>query len=331
MAESAEDPRALAERETRGGGRVEEDPPPPPPHVEERRSWLNRAAGYSADIARGIWRKGAQDEIFFLAGAISFNVLVAFIPLVITIVGVAGTAVAFLEADAQQTLLNYVSQMVPEAVNVDVASVLDSLASQGTGLLSVGFLFFLWVATRLVGTLRVVLRDIFDLPEGRGIVSGKIFDIKMLLAAGTLFALNVILTIGLRISVRFVTDVLHIDPESIPFMGAVNHLWAQLVAFITIWIMFLLVYRYLPPRRIKWGTAVTAATFTAILGEILKFGFSWYVTGVADFRSTWGNIATFAIVVFWVYYTAVVFVLGGELAQVVSMHRTRKRQRQRLT
>lgn len=334
MEESGEDPRALAERETRAGGRLEEDPPPPPPRTEERRSGLKRAGAYTADIARGIWRKGAQDEIFFLAGAISFNVLVAFIPLVITVVGVAGTVVAFMEADAQQTLLRYLSQSIPAAADLsveDFEGLLDSLASQGTGLLSVGFLFFLWVATRLVGTLRVVLRDIFDLPEGRGIVAGKLFDIKMLLAAGTLFALNVVLTIGLRISAGVVTDVLHIDPESIPFMGQANRLWAQLVAFITIWFMFLLIYRYLPPRRIKWATAVTAATFTAILGEILKFGFSWYVTGVADFRSTWGNIATIAIVVIWVYYTAVVFVLGGEVAQVISMHRTRKRQRQRLT
>jgi membrane protein len=330
MAESAEQPRALEEREER----VVEgpaDPPPPPPRLEEHRSWLQDAGRWTTDIAGGVWRKAAQDEIFFLAGAISFNILVAFIPLVITIVGVAGTVVAFLEADAQQTLLNYLAQAVPAAVNLDVAAILDSLASQGTGLLSIGFLFFLWVATRLVGTLRVVLRDIFDLPEGRGIVAGKIFDIKMLLAAGTLFALNVALTIGLRVSARVVTDVVHINPEDIPFMSQATQLWAQLVAFITIWFMFLLIYRYLPPRRIKWATAVTAATFTAILGEALKFGFGWYVTGVADFRSTWGNIATFAIVVIWVYYTAVVFVLGGEVAQVLSMHRTRKRQRQRLT
>jgi hypothetical protein len=68
-------------------------------------------------------------------------------------------------------------------------------------------------------------------------------------------------------------------------MSPGHQLWPQIVAFITIWVMFLLIYRYLPPRRIKWNTAaVTAATFTTILGEALKFGFGWYVTGVADFR-----------------------------------------------
>lgn len=331
MSEPAEATSARDRRE-RGGGELirPDDPPPPPPRPEPSRPWPQRAGSYLTTIARGVWNKGAQDEIFFLAGAISFNVLVAFIPLLITVVGVAGLAVTFLEADAQQTLLNYLARTVPAAVNLDVAEILDNLASQGTGLLSIGTLFFLWVATRLVGTLRVVLRDIFDIPEGRGIIAGKIFDIKMLLAAGTLFALNVTLTFGLRLSAGFVAEVLQINPEDVPFMAQANQLWPQLVAFVTIWVMFLLIYRYLPPRRIKWSTAIIAATFTAILGEALKYAFGWYVIGVADFRSTWGNIATFVILVIWIYYTAVVFVLGGEVAQVISIQRTRKRQKQRL-
>lgn len=310
------------------------DPPPPPPRKPHRRSWLRRTGAYVMDVGRGVYRKGAQDEIFFLAGAISFNVLVAFIPLLITVVGIAGVVLGRLGADAQQALLVYLDQTIPQAVSagergLDVERILDDLAVQGAGLLSIGALFFLWVATRLVGTLRVVLRDIFDLPESRGIIAGKIFDVKMLIAAGTLFALNVALTLGLRLSASFVAEELHIDPGEIPFMGQATRLWPQIVAFVTIWIMFFLIYRYLPPRRIKASTAVTAATFTAVLGEALKYSFSWYVTNVARY-SAWGTIATFIVLVIWLYYTAVVFVLGGEVAQVIAMHRIRRRQKQRL-
>ncbi len=308
---------------------AEGDPPLPPPRREER-SGFQRFRDDLGDLARGIWRKGDDDQIFFLAGAISFDILIAFLPLLITVVGVAGFTVQRLGADAQQTLLNYLEQSIPAAVNVDVRGNIESLAEQSTGILSFGTLFFLWIATRLVGTLRTVLREIFDLPEGRGIIAGKIFDIKMVLAAGTLFALNIVLTIGLRWSADFVANVLRIDPGDIPFIGQASQLWPQLVAFVTIWVMFFLIYRYLPPRRIRWSTATIAATFTAVLGEALKLGFSWYVTGVADFRSTWGNVATFIILVIWIYYTALVFVLGGEVAQVVSMQRTRRRQKERL-
>jgi membrane protein len=294
-------------------------------------SWPRRTGSYFADIARGVWRKGEEDDIFFLAGAISFNVLVAFIPLVLAVLGIAGVVLRFQGADAQQTFLYYLHQTIPAAVNVDVAVILEDLAAHSTGFLSVGTLFFVWVATRLVGTLRVVLREIFDLSEGRSMVAGKIFDIKMVLAAGTLFALNVVLSVGLRIGAGFVSEVLGIDPAGIPLIGQATNLWPQLVAFLTLWVMFFLIYRYLPPRRIGWHTSIVAATFTTILVELLKYGFSWYVTGIADFGSAWGNLATFVLLVFWIYYTSVVFILGGQVAQVVSMRRTRRRQKERLS
>jgi membrane protein len=304
-----------------------EDLPPP---LTSEPDWPKRARAYAAALFRGVWRKAEQDNIFFLAGAISFNVLVAFIPLLLAVVGIAGAVLRFQGANAQQVLLDYLSTAVPAAVDLNVAPILDDLAAKSTGILSVGTLFFLWVATRLVGTLRTVLREIFDIAEGRSIVSGKIFDIKMVFMAGTLFALNVVLTIGLRIGAEFVSGVLQIDPGDIPLIGQARNLWPQALAFFTIWVMFFLVYRYLPPRRIRWSTAATAATFTALIGELLKLAFSWYVTGVADFRSAWGNVATFVILVLWIYYTSVVFILGGEVAQVMAMQRIRKRQKERL-
>ena len=317
--------------ESAGSPAADDVPPPPPPlHDPSDRAWHRRFGEGLADIVRGVWRKGEQDNIFFLAGAISFNVLVAFVPLLIAVVGIAGTVLRFLAADAQQTLLSYLAQTIPAVVNLDLETILDDLADQSTGILSIGTLFFLWVATRLVGTLRTVLREIFDIADGRNIVTGKIFDIKMVFAAGTLFALNVALTLGLQVGAEVVSDVLRIDPGRIPFMNQATQLWPALLAFLTIWVMFFLVYRYLPPRRIRWSTASIAATFTAIIGEALKLGFGWYVTGVADFRSAWGNIATFVILVLWVYYTSIVFILGGEVAQVISMRRIRRRQKERL-
>jgi membrane protein len=312
------------------------EPGSPPPGPVDRsstgpRSWPRRTGAYMADIGRGVWRKGEEDNIFFLAGAISFNILVAFVPLVLAVLGIAGTVLRFQDADAQRTLLDYLHQAIPAAVNLDIEGILQELAARSTGILSVGTLFFLWVATRLVGTLRTVLREIFDLAEARSIIAGKIFDIKMVLAAGTLFALNVMLSLGLNFAAEFVSSVLGLDPAAVPVIGQARQAWPTVVAFLTIWFMFLMVYRYLPPRRIGWRTAVVAASFTSVFVEALKYGFSWYVTSFANFGSAWGNIATFVILVFWIYYTSVVFILGGEVAQVVSMRRIRKRQKERLT
>jgi membrane protein len=316
---------------------VEAGPPDGPGHPREaiphrppdHRTRWRRFREYLSALGRGIWRKGEQDNIFFLAGAISFDVLVAFIPLLLTVVGIAGTVLR--REAAQSTILRYLDQAIPAAIALPYEQILTDLASNSAGILSIGTLLFLWISTRLVGTLRIALREIFDISQRRGIVAGKLFDIKMVLMAGTLFAVNVVLTVGVRLGAEFVTRTAGIQTVDVPFLRWATTLWPQLVAVGTLWIMFFLVYRYLPPRRIRWSTAVIAATFTTVMAELLKFGFTSYVQNIARFDEFWGNVATFVILVLWIYYTSLVFILGGEVAQVVTMQRIRRRQKLRLS
>jgi membrane protein len=295
----------------------------------DERSLGRRFREYGTALARGVWRKSEQDNITFLAGAIAFDVMVAFIPLLLAVVGIAGTVLR--QQDIQDILVRYLDQTVPAAVNLPYERLLNDLARKSTGILSVGTLLFLWISTRLVGTLRIVLREIFDMSQRRGSLAGKLFDIKMVFMAGTLFVVNFALTVGLRLGADAAGRATGIKPEDVPFLAQATRFWPQILAFITLWVMFFLVYRYLPPRRIRWNTAAVAATFTTIVAELLKFGFTWYVQNVARFDEFWGNVATFVILVLWIYYTSLVFILGGEVAQVASMQRTRKRQKLRLS
>ena len=336
MAEPAPDTAPRDDGEAAGSAAVAAPAPdplqiprPPAGSRPEDRPLHRRFVSWLGTVAGGIWTKGADDNIFFLAGAIAFNVLVAFLPLLLAIIGIAGTVLGRGQR-AQDTVIEYLRQTVPVAVDLPYEQILTTLAQNSTGILSVGTLLFLWIATRLVGTLRTVLREIFDIAEGRTIVAGKIFDIKMVFMAGTLFLVNMGLTFGLRVGAQAVTRTTGLNPAEIPFFSQATNWWPQIVAFATIWVMFLLIYRYLPPRRIRWSTAVIASTFTSLFVEALKFGFTFYVERVADFNAFWGNVTTFVILVLWIYYTSVVFILGGEFAQVVTMNRIRKRQRERL-
>jgi len=281
------------------------------------------------DFARRVFNKAEQDNIFFMAGAIAFNVLVAFIPLILAVLGIAGTILRLQHTDPTQPLIAYLLQAIPPVsteFELWVRSILGGLIEQSPALLSVSTIILIWVATRLVGTLRSVLREVFDVHQDRGIVAGKLFDIQMVFAAGTLFAINVTLTIVLEV----------VAVAGGTFLGLLRGgldtfelLWGRLIAFLFIWVMFLLIYRFLPLRRVRWTTAVIAASFTASLFEILKLGFSWYVTNVAVYTSTYGNLATLVILIFWIYYSSIVFILGGEVAQVAAALRIRKQQKER--
>jgi membrane protein len=300
-----------------------------PRAMQLRRRRTNPFAAVGDFFGRVV-RKADQDQIFFMAGAIAFNVLIAIVPLTLGALGVAGMILqARYVGDPADPVLGYLVQVIPPVTDEFVAQARETLRGiidQSTGLLSISTLILIWVSTRLIGTLRTALREIFDIQQDRGIVAGKIFDIKMVITAGTLLAINVFLTVALDVLGRYGLGFFGLDPDA--FTGFARA-YTIAAAFLSIWFMFVLIYRYLPARRIQWRTAITAATFTSVFFELLKTGFTWYVRN-ADYTTAYGNLATVIIVFLWVYWVSIVFILGGEVAQVAALRRIRRQQKERL-
>lgn len=281
-------------------------------------------------LVRQLYDKAAQDNIFFLSGAIAFNIIVAIIPLILASVGIAGLLIqSQFGASASDQVMRFVMQALPplnESLILSVRDALDQIIGESAGFVGVGTLFLIWFATRLIGTLRTALREIFDLQDDRGIVLGKLFDMGMVIAAGTLLAVNVTVTVLVQVVGRYGRNFLGFDATRFEI---IDGLVLNALAFISIWFMFVLIYRYLPARRIHWRIAAIAATFTAALFEAMKYAFGWYVSK-ASYSSTYGNFATLFIFLLWIYYISLSFVLGGEVGQIWELRRIRRHQKERL-
>jgi membrane protein len=306
--------------------------------VSARRDGASHPTAFrAAEFGRELWsllgqlyNKAGQDNIFFLSGAIAFNIVVAIVPLILATVGIAGLLLqSQFGASASEQIMRLVMQALPlnESLIVSVRTALDQIIRDAGGFVGVGALFLIWIATRLVGTLRTALREIFDLQDDRGIVHGKLFDMGMVVAGGTLLAVNVGGTIILQLVSAFGQQLLDIDPQR--FEGFYGIL-LNVLAFTSAWFMFVLIYRYLPARRIHWRIAMISATFAAAVFELMKYVFGWYVTNLAVYSSTYSNFATLFIFLLWIYYMSVAFVLGGEVGQVWALRRIRRRQKERL-
>jgi membrane protein len=296
---------------------------PTPPRRDETWGEATR------DFIRRVYIKADQDGIFFMSGAIAFNLVVAVVPLLLAILGITGLVLQNRVEDPSQLLANYIFEALPP-LGSDFQSfvrddIIAGLLQKSGGFLGFGALILVWVSTRLIGTLRFALREVFDIGEDRNIIKGKWFDIQMVVAAGTLFAINAGATVIVNIITRTGITLLGVQPTA----------WFQkyllsLVAALSIWTMFLLVYRVLPFKRPHWRTALVAATFTTVMFELLKRAFAWYALNLAEYSSTYGNFLNLIIIVFWMYYISLAFVLGGEVGQVYALRRIRKRQKERL-
>ncbi len=269
---------------------------------------------------RNLWHKASQDQIFFLSSGITFNVLVTIVPLLLLSISVLGTLVESSTA-ARDQILHFIQRVMPLA-SAQGETLLFSLV-EDRGLFGIiGSVGLVWAATRLFGSLRTVLEVIFEIPpEDRlGIVEGKIHDIKMVIIVGTLFVLTISLTTGLRWVRNYGIGFLGLRAYDISWFTSLISL---LVAFVLTYVMFYFVYRYVPDRWIPRSDAAIAALFCSVLFEIAKQVFIAYLSNFGRFLEFYGSFTNLVVVSLWVYYSSIVFMLGGELARIAQAHRGR--------
>lgn len=291
---------------------------------------LQRILRGGLDFATRVYNKSGQDDIFFLAGGIAFNILLGAVPFLLLLISLLGYLLRTAVDDPRQVVLDYVLSILPASRSVvEVTERLVEDVVTGTTRFGIlGIVLLIWVSTRLISSLRSALRSVFDISEDRGVIEGKIFDTQMVIVAGTLFVANTAITVALEAAQTYGIQLLGLREGGV--VQAAQAIYAQILAYAFIFLMFVLIYRYLPARRVPWRIALVCATFTSVAFELLKSGFALYVAYIADFPSTYGVFASIVVLIFWIYYSAVVFVLGGEVGQVYELYRIRRKQRELL-
>ena len=292
------------------------------------------SSGMSADRSgsrhRRLWRtaliffrqfreKLIEDNVFFMAGAIAFNVLVSLVPLIVLGIGLSGYILNARFGDPTDAVLSLIAENFPQTATLDFTEVLripvSELVERRSGFTLFGVASFFWLSTRLVATLRVALRKIFDIRQYRGALLGKLVDVQAVVVGIILIALNLTITILFEaVSI----GVIGLEGRT---LSLVERTFGHLLALSSLWVLFVTAYRYLPARRIAWRTACIAATFSSLLHEVMKWAFSWYATDLAYYGSMLGNLTTGIVLFFWIYYGSIVFVLGGQVAQVYTTAR----------
>lgn len=293
-----------------------------------KRRWAVR------DYLARMWDNAYEDNVLFLASGVAFDTLLASIPFVITLVSGVTFVLNLSPTTSNAEIIDVIDRMLPahsDALGLPVHRIIDDAlkAHHGLGLWSA--LIFLFLSTRLFASLRTVLAEVFDIEATRGIIEGKWFDIKMTLLSTALFVANTIISAYLVIARSRGYEVLRDIGLRQSVMGPVEYAMGRVVAFLFLAAMFFAIYRYLPARRVRWQTAVVAALFTSVLFELAKLLFALFIRHFNAASVYTGALAAIVIAVVWVYYAAIVFILGGEVGQVYELRRTRRLQREVFT
>ncbi|HEX6140445.1 MAG TPA: YhjD/YihY/BrkB family envelope integrity protein, partial [Candidatus Limnocylindria bacterium] len=77
----------------------------------------------------------------------------------------------------------------------------------------------------------------------------------------------------------------------------------------------LVLYRVVPNRRVRVAEVWPGALAATVMWTLLRIGFTWYATGVANYDSAFGPISAAISLLVFLYFASVVVLLGAEVAR----------------
>ena len=87
--------------------------------------------------------------------------------------------------------------------------------------------------------------------------------------------------------------------------------------FVT-FIVFILLYKFMPKHKMALKTQVYGAIFGAIALNVISFVFSRYLTIFKGFSITYGSLTTLMLIMMWTYSCFYALFLGAELNKILN-------------
>lgn len=272
------------------------------------------------DFGRRLWKKMADDDVLFLASGVAFNILLAGVPFFLLLASGIGYAMGTSLDASNSAVAGFIRDLFPldgdGGDSVLDPVIRDIVRTRGTAGI-IGAVAYIWFSTRLFGSLRAVFNTVFDVPKRHGMLLGKLFDVWFTVAATALVVVWIAASAFVGIArARGIAFLASVGLESDAVMSSFTYYSGRLVTFVLLSTVFFALYKALPYRRVRWRQAAFGAVSSAVLFEVARWAFTLFVNRWNPGSLYTGTLATIIIVVFWVYYGALIVIVGGEASQV---------------
>ena len=256
-----------------------------------------------------------EDDVSSMAAAIAYYTIFSLPPLLVVIVGLAGAF--FGQERVTEALVGQVGGMVgPEGART-IGAMIENASEIGTGVGAklAGLAALLFGATGAFAQLQKALNRAWEVEsasEGGGIVA---LILKRVLSFGMVLTISFLLLVSLALS-AFLAAVGDVAGGIVPdgFAGTLVGIANAVVSLGVITVLFALVFRYLPDAEIRWKDVWVGAGATALLFTLGKFLIGLYL-GTADPGGAFGAAGSLALILVWVFYSALIVLVGAEFTQ----------------
>ena len=288
---------------------VAESRPPAVPDEGTKSAWRILADAFNRYVMEGGMTHGA---------ALTYYAVFSIGPLLLIATAMAGWV--FGEAQANEELRDKLIEMFGPDTAWTIEGLLSGVrARTGSGLAaSIGVVVLLYTSSSVMRQLKESMNFIWRVPHMKEAswwmwVEHYLVSLAGVLVAGLLLILSLVTTTVLAVMKKYVPDEL---PYSSTFLFSLEFG----ITLVMVTVVCALIFKLLPEAKVLWRYVWLGAFGTALLFAIGKLGMGLYL-GWLSAESFYGAMSSFMILLFWMYFSAQVLVIGAYFTEEFSRAR----------
>jgi membrane protein len=253
-----------------------------------------------------------KDDASLLAAALAYYGLFSFVPLLILSLIFINSLFShgFLDSQVVAISQDLVGRQMPVVASELIDQASDQAASYSFTLLSVGLLLF--GAAGLFVHTRRAFRLIWKIPDK---VVPLMYTVLSYLRSYLLIALVAFLLLVTSIFTALLLPAGKQIEESLPIHLGLLRLLTFLVSFSFVTLLFAATFKTLIEVKLQWREVLPGSALAALLFAAGNFCIEAYVS-IVNLGSAYGAAGSLVIFLFWIYYSAQIFLFGAEVIKV---------------
>tara|TARA_Y100001970_G_scaffold68675_4_gene87581 strand:+ start:78616 stop:79548 length:933 start_codon:yes stop_codon:yes gene_type:complete len=262
-----------------------------------------------------------------LSASISFYTFFSLFPLLLGLIAVFSLVGPGIDG-MEEKLIEALREQIPVLAEADdefLGNFFESI-SKGRGVGSIiAIIGLFWVSQQVFSSIRKNINIIWGIDKTRPFFKERIIDLALMFGASTLLLVSVFIS-GFLVFIEDLTKIILPEtPDIVPV------LWKQLALFlpwIFTYIVFLVLYWWLPNVKVKFKEVWLTSLLGAIAFEISKFVFIFYLRNMSGMASNiYGGVSTIIVLMIFIYVSSIILLVGAMLTMRYSYYLSNLEQR----
>jgi len=249
-----------------------------------------------------------KDNCALMAAAISFYAVLSFIPLFLVFISAAG----FVLHSSDQALSAVTTLLIKTfpASTTAVFKILTDLMQRKTVFGIIGLAGLIWAASRIFSAVENAMNIVWKVKKGRAYWHSKFLSLLLVPIAVLIMFSSVAFTAFYTVARNLTIPLIDLKVSEATLVSKV---FAIVFPIALGFVLFYLIYRIIPYRKVSPKAALIGALCSSVMWEAAKLLFDIYIKNYAHYQKIYGSFGTLVVMFFWIYYSAFIILIGAEI------------------